>query len=141
MLRCSDQHPERTSLLIGAVPISQSPLRTDDRLGVAVVGSEGSEPAASAHKRSQNERPEDLTIYRSIIREDPSKFRWSTFFVVISLVYVALGGFVAMLLQPSSYYSAFYTGLAFPFIVNSLSERAQNMLTPQVKGASAVLIR
>jgi hypothetical protein len=39
---------------------------------VAVVGSEGSEPAASAHKRSQNERPEDLTIYRSITRWDAS---------------------------------------------------------------------
>ena len=80
--------------------------------------------------------PEILRLYT--IREDPSKFRWSRYFVVISLVYVALGGFVALLFQPSSYYSAFYTGLAFPFIVNSLSERAQNKLTPQVKGASAV---
>jgi hypothetical protein len=80
--------------------------------------------------------PEILWLYT--IREDPSKFRWSRYFIVISLVFEALGGFVALLFRPSSCYSAFYTGLAFPFIVNSLSERALNKLTHQVKGASAV---
>jgi hypothetical protein len=37
-----------------------------------VVGSDGSEPPAPAKKRSQNERPEDLTIYRSITPRDAS---------------------------------------------------------------------
>ncbi len=72
--------------------------------------------------------PEILRLYRL---RNSLKFTWSWGYILISIVFVMLGGFVAYILEPSNNYAAFYSGVGFPFIINAIVKETQEAATPQ----------
>lgn len=61
--------------------------------------------------------PEIVRIYN--LRFKPS-FRWSWGYILYSIPFVLLGGFVAWLLEPSNNYAAFYSGVSTPILVTTI---------------------
>ena len=59
--------------------------------------------------------PEVVRLYK--LRYKPLEFSRSYFF--ISLAFCLLGGFVALILQSTTLWGAFYTGLSLPLIVST----------------------
>ena len=72
--------------------------------------------------------PEILRLYRL---RNSLRFTWSWGYIVISIVFVLLGGFVAYILEPSNNYAAFYSGVGTPFIINAITKETQEAATPQ----------
>ena len=72
--------------------------------------------------------PEILRLYRL---RNSIRFTWSWGYIVISIVFVLLGGFVAYILEPSNNYAAFYSGVGTPFIINAITKETQEAITPQ----------
>lgn len=72
--------------------------------------------------------PEILRFYRL---RDTLKFSWSWGYILISIVFVLLGGFVAYILEPSNNYAAFYSGVSTPFIINAIAKETQQATSPQ----------
>lgn len=63
--------------------------------------------------------PEIVRLYK--IRNKP-KFNWSPFYLIISLLFVLLGGFVAWILPATSLWGAFYAGVSLPVIISSIGK-------------------
>jgi hypothetical protein len=61
--------------------------------------------------------PEVVRLYG--MRNDPNLFKWSWFYVIVSLVFVSLGGFVAVLLPAKNPQGAFYAGISTPVLINT----------------------
>ena len=61
--------------------------------------------------------PEIVRLYR--LRYNPS-FKWSWFYLIISLLFSFLGGIIAWILPAITYYGAFYAGITTPVFVNNL---------------------
>ena len=72
--------------------------------------------------------PEILRLYKL---RNSLRFTWSWAYVLISIVFVLLGGFVAYILEPSNNYAAFYSGVGTPFIINAITKETQGAATPQ----------
>ena len=72
--------------------------------------------------------PEILRLYKL---RNSLRFTWSWAYVLISIVFVLLGGFVAYILEPSNNYAAFYSGVGTPFIINAITKETQGVATPQ----------
>ena len=72
--------------------------------------------------------PEILRLYRL---RNSLRFTWSWGYILISIVFVLLGGFVAYILEPSNNYAAFYSGVGTPFIINAITKETQQAATPQ----------
>ncbi len=72
--------------------------------------------------------PEILRLYRL---RNSLRFTWSWGYILISIVFVLLGGFVAYILDPSNSYAAFYSGVGTPFIINAITKETQEAVTPQ----------
>ena len=72
--------------------------------------------------------PEILRLYRL---RNSLRFTWSWGYILISIVFVLLGGFVAYILEPSNNYAAFYSGVGTPFIINAITKETQEAATPQ----------
>ncbi len=72
--------------------------------------------------------PEILRLYRL---RNSLRFTWSWGYIVISIVFVLLGGFVAYILEPSNNYAAFYSGVGTPFIINAITKETQEAVIPQ----------
>ncbi len=72
--------------------------------------------------------PEILRLYKL---RNSLRFIWSWSYVLISIVFVLLGGFVAYILEPSNNYAAFYSGVGTPFIINAITKETQGAATPQ----------
>ena len=72
--------------------------------------------------------PEILRLYklRSSIR-----ITWSWSYVLVSIPFILLGGFVAYILEPQNYYAAFYSGISTPFIVNAIAKETQQASSTQ----------
>ena len=72
--------------------------------------------------------PEILRLYklRSSIR-----ITWSWSYVLVSIPFILLGGFVAYILEPQNYYAAFYSGIGTPFIVNAIAKETQQAASTQ----------
>ncbi|ELS04180.1 hypothetical protein Xen7305DRAFT_00039080 [Xenococcus sp. PCC 7305] len=66
--------------------------------------------------------PEILRLYklRSSIR-----LNWSWGYVLVSIPFMLLGGFVAHILELSNNYAAFYAGISTPFIINAIVKETQ----------------
>ena len=72
--------------------------------------------------------PEILRLYRL---RDSLRFNWSWSYILISVFFVLLGGFVSSILEPSNNYAAFYSGVGTPFIINAITKETQQVTTPQ----------
>ena len=72
--------------------------------------------------------PEILRFYKL---RNSLRFSWSWSYVLISIVFVLLGGFVAYILEPSNNYAAFYSGVGTPFIINAITKETQEAVRPQ----------
>ena len=51
--------------------------------------------------------------------------RWSWGYLLFSCPFILLGGFMAYILEPTTGYAAFYTGVSTPFIVTTLAKDSE----------------
>ncbi len=72
--------------------------------------------------------PEILRLYRL---RDSIRFNWSWGYILISIIFVLLGGFITYILEPSNNYAAFYSGVGTPFIINAITKETQQVATSQ----------
>lgn len=75
--------------------------------------------------------PEVVRLYG--IRNDPERFRWSWFYLVISLVFGALGGLMALVLPATTYWAAVYVGASTPVLVNSLVRKGRDLARQEMR--------
>jgi hypothetical protein len=66
--------------------------------------------------------PEIVKLYE--IRSDPSRFTFSWFYAIMSLLFVALGGFVALILPAANAQGAFYAGISTPVLITTVMKNA-----------------
>ncbi|NEQ29858.1 MAG: hypothetical protein F6K04_02455 [Leptolyngbya sp. SIO4C5] len=66
--------------------------------------------------------PEIIRLYK--LRLNPT-LRWSWGYLLFSIPFVLLGGFMAHILEPTTSYAAFYTGVSTPFIVTALAKDSE----------------
>ena len=66
--------------------------------------------------------PEIIRLYK--LRSSPV-VSWSWGYLLVSIPFVLLGGFMAYILEPTSNYAAFYTGVSTPFIVTTLAKESE----------------
>jgi hypothetical protein len=88
--------------------------------------------------------PEIVRLYNLRLKPE---FRWSWGYLLFSIPFILLGGFVACLLEPTSKYAAFYTGISTPILISSIARNAGVTMTkapstvPQPAPIRAVLER
>ncbi|MFD7630760.1 hypothetical protein ACFV7Q_32860 [Streptomyces sp. NPDC059851] len=75
--------------------------------------------------------PEIVRLYG--IREDPARFTWSWFYVVVSVAFAALGGVLALLMPATSYWGALYIGVSTPVLVNTLVRKGRQEVQPDLR--------
>jgi hypothetical protein len=68
--------------------------------------------------------PEIVRLYS--LRTQPSLFQWSWFYVIVSLLFAALGGLLAFALPATTYWGAIYVGISTPVLVNEVLQKAGN---------------
>jgi len=66
--------------------------------------------------------PEILRLYNLRLKPD---FQWSWGYLIFSFPFILLGGFIAYILEPTTSYAAFYTGVSTPFIVTMLAKDSE----------------
>lgn len=66
--------------------------------------------------------PEIVRLYT--IRADPSKFNWSYFYILVSVLFASLGGIVATVLPATTSWGALYAGISTPAVINVTVKRA-----------------
>ncbi|GHF50365.1 hypothetical protein GCM10017566_24350 [Amycolatopsis bartoniae] len=80
--------------------------------------------------------PEIVRLYG--IRHDPSRFRWSWFYLVVSLAFAGLGGLLALALPATTYWGAIYVGVSTPVLVNSLVRKGRETGRSELRGERRV---
>lgn len=80
--------------------------------------------------------PEILRLYR--LRNRPDRFKWSWFYLLVSLLFAGLGGVVATVLPATTAWSALYAGLSTPILITKGTERLAECLSPKVKSITTV---
>jgi hypothetical protein len=65
--------------------------------------------------------PEIVRLYR--LATQAQKFAFSPFYVIMSILFAALGGFIATLLPATTFLAAFYTGIATPTLITKVLEQ------------------
>lgn len=65
--------------------------------------------------------PEVVRLYNLRTK---SKFGWSGFYVLISVLFALLGGAIACILPTTTYYGAFYAGVAAPVTVTTIKRNS-----------------
>ena len=68
--------------------------------------------------------PEIVRLYS--IRTQPSRFKWSSFYVMISIVFSCLGGALAVVLPAVTPWGALYAGISAPVLVSTAAKKAIN---------------
>jgi hypothetical protein len=76
--------------------------------------------------------PEVVRLYT--IKHKPEEFRWSAFYIVVSLLFAVLGGVVALLLPATTYWGAMYAGVSTPTLLNVSATRALAARNSSKKG-------
>ncbi len=79
--------------------------------------------------------PEILRLYS--LRTTPRRFRWSWFYLVISLIFAALGGVVALVLPATTPWGALYAGLSTPVVISAAAKRGLSSGDDALKSAAA----
>jgi hypothetical protein len=67
--------------------------------------------------------PEVVRLYS--IRDDPGRFRWSPFYMIVSLAFACLGGLLPIVLPATTYWGAIYVGISTPIVVNTAARKAR----------------
>jgi hypothetical protein len=65
--------------------------------------------------------PEIVRLYNLRLKPE---FRWSWGYLLFSIPFILLGGFVSCLLEPTSKYAAFYAGISTPILISSIARNA-----------------
>lgn len=68
--------------------------------------------------------PEIIRLYKA--RSNP-KLKFSLNYLVISLLFLLLGGFVAWILPTSTLWGAFYAGVSLPIIISSIGKSKKSL--------------
>lgn len=68
--------------------------------------------------------PEILRLWK--IRNSPEKFSWSWFYLIISIVFCALGGIFSIAMEPDKAWKAIYIGISLPVIITKALEQAKD---------------
>jgi hypothetical protein len=61
--------------------------------------------------------PEVARLYK--LATDKEQFTWSWFYVIISLIFAAIGGVIAVILPAMNFLSAIYAGAAWPALITT----------------------
>lgn len=67
--------------------------------------------------------PEIVRLY-NLRTKSQFRFRWSRFYVLISVLFALLGGIIACILPSTTYYGAFYAGVAAPVMVTTIKRNS-----------------
>ncbi|MEU4769303.1 hypothetical protein AB0H12_39275 [Actinosynnema sp. NPDC023794] len=76
--------------------------------------------------------PEVVRLYA--IRQNPTKFKWSWFYLLVSVAYGALGGVIALVLPATTYWAALYVGVSTPVLVNTIVRKGKESGQTELKG-------
>jgi hypothetical protein len=76
--------------------------------------------------------PEIVRLYT--IRRSPEKFEWSSFYLIVSLLYAGLGGVLAIFLPATTAWGAIYVGASTPVLINSMIRTARNATKEELRG-------
>ena len=80
--------------------------------------------------------PEILRLYE--LRTKPEEFKWSWSYLVFTLLFLVLGGLVAVILPATTVWGAFYSGLSLPVVITAAAKKAPGDITsPVIKTAGA----
>lgn len=74
--------------------------------------------------------PEIVRLYSIRTKQ----FKWSWFYLIISVLFACLGGVIAMFLPTVTYWGAFYAGISTPVFVNKILEKGMDISQPELKG-------
>jgi hypothetical protein len=77
--------------------------------------------------------PEIVRLFN--IAQDGKKFTWSWFYVVVSILFAALGGLVTILLGADNARTAFFSGISTPVLINTAAKHVTR-LRKSTKGAA-----
>jgi hypothetical protein len=77
--------------------------------------------------------PEIVRLYG--IREDPERFAWSWFYLMVSVAFAALGGLLALVMPATTYWGALYIGVSTPVLVNSIVRKGRQVSRPQMRSS------
>jgi hypothetical protein len=75
--------------------------------------------------------PEITRLYS--IRSKPKQFKWSWFYLLISVLFAALGGLLAVILPTVTTWGAFYVGVSTPLIISKIVEKGIDVSRPNFK--------
>ncbi|MFI2765242.1 hypothetical protein ACH5A3_41535 [Streptomyces echinatus] len=76
--------------------------------------------------------PEIVRLYT--IRNNPRRFRWSWFYVAVSVAFSGLGGALALALPATTAWAALYVGVSTPTLVTALVRKGKEMAASELKG-------
>jgi hypothetical protein len=76
--------------------------------------------------------PEIVRLYA--IRRNPRRFRWTWFYVVVSLLFAGLGGALAVALPATTAWAALYVGVSTPTVVNAIVRKGRELTATELKG-------
>ncbi|WP_157880054.1 hypothetical protein [Streptomyces natalensis] len=79
--------------------------------------------------------PEIVRLYG--IREDPARFTWSWFYLVVTAAFAALGGVLALVMPATTYWGALYVGASTPVLVNSLVRKGRQASQQQLRSGES----
>lgn len=79
--------------------------------------------------------PEAVRLYS--IRNEPEKFKWSGFYVVVSMLFAILGGIIAVVLPATTYWGALYVGISSPVLINTVVKKGGEMNKQELKSFPA----
>ncbi|GLI43006.1 hypothetical protein [Glycomyces algeriensis] len=79
--------------------------------------------------------PEIVRLYA--IRSAPERFRWSWFYLAVSLAFAGVGGVLAMALPATTYWGALYVGVSTPVLVNTMVRKGRERTSPPTATRSA----
>jgi hypothetical protein len=74
--------------------------------------------------------PEIIRLYKLKSRKN---LNWQPTYFILSILFALLGGFMAWVLQVTSYYAAFYVGVSFPTIISTISRQGIKVKAPGAK--------
>ncbi|MEU3645212.1 hypothetical protein AB0E59_17650 [Lentzea sp. NPDC034063] len=78
--------------------------------------------------------PEVIRLYS--IRQNPKNFRWSWFYVAVSLLFAGLGGVLALALPATTYWGALYVGVSTPVLITTIARKGHEVARPELRGAA-----
>ena len=75
--------------------------------------------------------PEVIRLYS--LRYNPALFKWSWFYLIVSLLFCGLGGLVALILPATTPWGAFYAGISAPTLVTAAVKKGLSAAKKEFK--------